>query len=182
MDAEGADAARVMMLDMYPQGSLSGADFQQAGPFEQAPFVDHAPFLQNHAVRGPFSNSPVWTSALRHRLLPGSRPDLFVAQKYALLKYRPWMRLSAGLHFAANTRVSQQELFFGHFKYNAAFRAKAEAEVARKQHFNNAEEYRKYLALVSEGREVVFDLAVSLRWDCCDAVLDRLADDQTRSR
>lgn len=175
MDAEGADTARVFMLDMYPQGPLSEADFVAEGPFQQAPFVDRAPFLRESGARGPFSNSATWTSALRHRLIPGSRPELFVAQKYALLKYRPWMTLSAGLHFVANTRVSRQELFFGHFKYNAAFHAKAQAEVARKQHFNDAEEYRKYLALVSEGRDVVFDPEVSVRWDACDAILERLA-------
>ena len=54
-------------------------------------------------------------------------------------------------------------------------RAKAETEVARQQHFNDAEEYRKYLALVSEGRDVVFDPEVSVRWDECAFVRDRLA-------
>ena len=173
-DAEGATAARVFMLDMYPQASLSKADFAKADPFEQAGFVDREPFGAVWGGRGPFADSPVWTSALRHRLIPGSRSDLFVAQKYALLKYMPWMRLSAGLHFVANLDVAQRELFFGHFKYNAAFRAKAQAEVGRKQHYNDAEEYRKYLALVSEGRDVVYDPAVSVRWHEAKFVRDRL--------
>ena len=174
LDAEGADTARIFMLDMYPQDTLSGADFKSSGPFEQAAYVDRAPFLAVSGARGPYSNSSIWTSALRHRLIPGSRSELFVAQKYALLKYRPWMRLSAGLHFVADCVPSRQELFFAHFKYNAAFRAKAETEVARQQHFNDAEEYRKYLALVSEGRDVVFDPEVSVRWDECAFVRDRL--------
>lgn len=172
-DAEGATAARVFMLDMYPQGPLSGADFAAAGPFAQAPFVDRAPFLAVSGARGPFSNEPIWTSALRHRLIPGSRAELFVAQKYALLKYQPWMQLSAGLHFVANANPSRRELVFAHFKYNAAFRAKARAEVARRQHFNDAEEYRHYLALLSEGREMVFDPEVSVRFDACDFVRAR---------
>jgi len=174
LDAEGADAARIFMLDMYPKGSLSEVDFKTSGPFDQAPYVDREPFLSVSSGRGPFSNSSTCTSGLRHRLIPGSRTDLFVAQKYALLKYQPWMRLSAGLHFVADCVPSQQELLFAHFKYNAAFRAKAEAEVARQQHFNNAEEYRKYLAVVSEGRDVVFDDAVSVRWDACDFVRARM--------
>lgn len=174
-EAEGADAARVFMLDMYPQGSLSGVDLKGAGPFEQAPMVDKEPFRIVPGARGPYSDNTVWTSALRHRLIPGSRAELFVAQKYALMKYRPWMRLSAGLHFVTDLRLARQELFFGHFKYNAAFREKAQAEVARQQHFNNAEEYRKYLALVSEGRDVVSDPQISVRWDACDFVTSRLA-------
>ena len=166
----GADAARVFMLDMYPQGPLSEADFSSGDPFAEAGFVEREPFLQTSGSLGPFSNAEVHTSALRHRLIPGQRAELFVAQKYALLKYRPWMRLSAGLHFIAGARPAPRDLLFGHFKYNAAFRAKAIAEVAREQHFNNAEEYRKYLALVSEGREVIHDPAHSVRWQDCGFV------------
>ena len=181
MEAEGADAARVFMLDMYPHGPLSDADFTTAPPFEQAAFVDAQPFLQVSGARGPYSNSPTWTSALRHRLMPGSRAELFVAQKYAMLRYQPWMRLSAGLHFVANARVARQEMIFAHFKYNAAFHARAQAEVARQQHFNNAEEYRKYLMLAAEGQTVLFDPAISVRWDACDFVRRRLgAHDQER--
>ncbi|MFN3955832.1 MAG: glycosyltransferase family 2 protein [Pararhodobacter sp.] len=162
-----ADAARVFMLDMYPQGSLAQADFASGAPFDEAGFVEREPFLRTSGSLGPFTDAEVHTSALRHRLIPGQRAELFVAQKLALLKYQPWMRLSAGLHFVAETRPAARDLLFGHFKYNAAFRARAIAEVAREQHFNNAEEYRKYLALVSEGREVIHDPAHSVPWRDC---------------
>ncbi|MFN4098216.1 MAG: glycosyltransferase family 2 protein [Pararhodobacter sp.] len=163
-DFAGADAARIFMLDMYPQGPLAAADFNEEGPFAQAGHVDRDPFLAVSGSRGPYSDAPVWTSALRHRLIPGSRAELFVAQKIALLKYRPWMRLSAGLHFVSDVRLARRELLFAHFKYNAQFRAKALAEVSRRQHFNNAEEYHKYLALIGEGRDVIHDPAVSVPW------------------
>ena len=133
-------------------------------PFAAAPYVDRTPFLTTALGRGPFSDSPTYTSATRHRLLPGSRPELFVAQKIALLRYRPWMRLTDGLHYVGETRLSPRALLFGHFKYTAAFRAKAVAEVARGQHFNNAEEYRKYLDLITEGRDQIHDPAVSVHW------------------
>lgn len=163
-DFAQADAARLFMLDMYPKGSLSDATFETGTPFEQAGFVDRIPFLTDSPMRGPFSDQPAWTSALRHRLIPGSTPNLFVAQKQALLRYRPWMRLSEGLHFVANTTLAPRELVFAHFKYNAAFRAKAQAEVDRGQHFNDAEEYRKYLALTSEGRDIIYDKDLSVLW------------------
>jgi hypothetical protein len=163
-DFADCDAAPIFMLDMYPQGKLSDTRFDTLTPFEAAPFTDRAPFLTTSLGRGPFSDSRTWTSATRHRLLPGSRAELFVAQKIALLRYRPWMRLSDGLHYVAETKLSPRALLFGHFKYNAAFRAKATSEVARGQHFNNAEEYRKYLDLIAEGRETLYDPAVSVRW------------------
>ena len=152
------------MLDMYPEGPLERATFESGDPFAEAGFCDAQPFLANTPARGPYSNSPTWTSALRHRLLPESQATLFVAQKLALLRYTPFMRLAAGLHFVNDARLAKRELIFGHFKYNAAFREKARTEVARKQHWGDAREYRKYLALASEGRSVIFDAGVSVPW------------------
>jgi len=163
-----ADAVRIFMLDMYPQGPLINATFASGDPFGEAGFSDVHPFRTDAPGAGPFSDAETFTSALRHRLIPGSRPELFVAQKLALLRYRPWMRLTAGLHYVGGVKPAARDLIFAHFKYNADFRRKAQAEVARGQHFNDAEEYRKYLALVSEGRDVIFDADLSVPWTDSD--------------
>ena len=173
-----ADAARIFMLDMYPRDRLENADFSSGDLFAEAGFADRVPFRTNTLALGPFSNMPTWTSALRHRLIPYSRPELFVAQKIALLRYRPWMRLSAGLHFVGDVTLAPQELLFAHFKYNAEFRRKAKVEVARGQHFNDAEEYRKYLALASEGRDVIYDPELSAPWHESAFVQARLTDQE----
>lgn len=159
-----ADAARILMLDLYPKGPLSGATLRSGDPFAETGWADRAPFLRQSPARGPFGDAETVTSGLRHRLIPGSRPELFVAQKMALLRYRPWMRFSAGLHYASGVRAAPGDLIFAHFKYTAAFRAKAEAEARRGQHFNDAEEYRRYLALLAEGRETIWDADVSVPW------------------
>jgi len=169
-DWKDVDAVRIYMLDMYPEGPLSETTFEKQDPFASAGFVDKEPFIPVPSSRGPYSNSPTVTSALRHRLIPRSRPDLFVAQKYALMRYMPWMRPSAGFHYVAEQRVAEQEMIFAHFKYTAQFRQKAVDEVARGQHFNDAEEYRKYLDLMSEGREVIFKPGLSVPWRDCDQV------------
>lgn len=158
------DAVRVKMLDLYPRGPLSGVTLASGDPFAETGWADRAPFRRDTPVRGPFSDGETLTSALRHRLIPGQRSELFTAQKVALLRYRPWMRLTAGLHHVGEVRLAPRDLTFAHFKYTAAFRAKAEAEVRRRQHFNDAEEYRAYLALMSEGRETIWDEAVSVPW------------------
>ncbi|WP_136444156.1 glycosyltransferase [Pacificoceanicola onchidii] len=169
-----AEAARIFMLDMYPQGPLEAVDFASGDPFAEAGFCDAQPFLTNTPARGPYSDNPTWTSALRHRLIPGSRATLFVAQKLALLKYHPFMRLSDGLHYVGDAKLAERELLFAHFKYNAAFREKAQTEVTRRQHFNDAEEYRKYLALASEGRSVIYDPDLSVPWADCAFAKARL--------
>jgi glycosyltransferase involved in cell wall biosynthesis len=173
-DFAQAEAARIFMLDMYPQGPLEKASFASGDPFAEAGFADRVPFLTRTPTWGPYTDRPCWTSALRHRLIPGSRPNLFVAQKLALLRYHPGMRLSAGLHFVGDARLSQRELIFAHFKYNADFRRKASAEVARGQHWGDAAEYRKYLALTSEGRSRVWEEGVSVPWFEAPFVAERL--------
>ena len=170
----GVDAARVFMLDMYPRGPLEQVDLKSGTPFEQAGYADALPLLEDRTYRGPYSDQRLWTSALRHRLLPGSDHGMFAAQKIALMRYQPWMQLSAGLHFVSPVRLSPQELFFGHFKYNADFHRKAAEEVARKQHFNDAAEYRRYLALAAEGRDVLYDKDLSMPWASVPFVAERL--------
>lgn len=172
-DADRSDAFRVFMLDIYPGGPLADADFKD-GPFARQGYTDRDPFLTVSTSRGPFSNQPTWTSAVRHRLIPGTRPELFVAQKIALLRYRPWHRLTEGLHYMSDMRLSERELIFGHMKYNADFRRRAVEETSRREHFNDAEEYRKYLDLASEGRDTVYDAAISVPWQDAEFVARRL--------
>ncbi|MEP4039193.1 glycosyltransferase family 2 protein [Pseudophaeobacter sp.] len=172
---QGVDAARIFMLDMYPKASLGEATFK-TNPFDEAGYTDREPFLADCTGQGSFSNMSTWTSSVRHRLIAGSRMDLFVAQKIALLKYQPWMRISAGYHFLADVQLSSRELIFGHFKYNADFYRKAQIEVSRRQHFNDAEEYQKYLALMSEGRDVIYEEGLSVPWHEAPFVKSRIED------
>ncbi|QBF34270.1 glycosyltransferase family 2 protein [Thalassococcus sp. S3] len=157
------DAQRLLMLDLYPQGPLSDMTLASGDPFSEAPFADRSPFLANSIARGPFSNADTFTSALRHRLMPGNRPEAFVVQKVALFRHRPWMRFSTSLHYAAGVRLAEETLVFGHFKYTAEFDAKAHREVARGQYWNNAEEYRQYLTR-GFGEGGLYDPAVSVPW------------------
>ncbi|MEP3847092.1 MAG: glycosyltransferase [Paracoccaceae bacterium] len=171
---KNADAARVFMLDMYPKEALNTADFKTGDLFAEAHYSDYQPFHNAGSASGPYSDQPGWVSALRHRLMPRSRPNLFSAQKLALLRYHPGLRLSEGMHFIGGARIAERELIFAHFKYNSAFLEKAQTEVARQQHFNNAEEYRRYLALEAEGRDVIYDPTVSVPWYSAPFVAARL--------
>lgn len=169
----GADAVRFFMFDLYPKGAMAAARFSRS-PFLDAGYVDRAPLRHDWQGRGPWSNCATVTSALRHRLMEEAgtpaRANLFVAQKYALLRYHPFLKLSTGLHYVTGAVVAPRDLGFAHFKYHAEFHAKAVAEAMRGQHFNNAEEYRSYLILQAEGRETFYDPAVSVRLSACAAV------------
>lgn len=162
----GAEAARVLMLDLYPPGPLAEADPGAPDPFAVMTQCDREPFVDGWS-HGPYGNDRTWTSALRHRLFPEARRDLFVAQKYALMRYRPWMRFGAGLHYMQGAQVAAQELVFGHFKYHAGFAARARSESRRGQHFNAAEEYRRYAALPGLDRVGLSDPGLSTEWRDC---------------
>jgi len=51
-----------------------------------------------------------------------------------------------------------------HFKYHADFARKVHEEVRRRQHFNDAEEYRRYQAMLAEAQPRLFDAAHAVRY------------------
>jgi hypothetical protein len=162
LEAGGHDAARLLMIDLYPRGTLREVDFAEADPAAAAGWMDRSPFVRWQLGGGLYSNGPTWLSALRHRLIPNSPPNAFTAQKIALLRWRPWIRLSEGLHYASGLRPAPHVLYFGHYKYHAGFRDKVVLEVQRKQHFDGASEYEHYLHMVAEPDATLFDAALSM--------------------
>jgi hypothetical protein len=91
-----------------------------------------------------------YLSALRHRLAAPSAPNAFTSQKTALVRWKPWMRFSQGLHDAANVKVFGERAYLAHFKYHAGFAQKVRTEVKRRQHFDSAAEYQRYAVMLAE--------------------------------
>jgi hypothetical protein len=164
IEGDGSSAVRVFMIDMYPFGDLSEADFAQQTPFAAASWFDKDPCRPWNLTRGSFGNAQSYVSALRHRLDTHAQPNAYTAQKIALFKYYPWVRLSAGVHDAANLKISPNPAAFAHFKYHAGFAAKANAEARRGQHFNNAYEYRRYAAMCAKGSSQFSESGVSTKY------------------
>jgi hypothetical protein len=165
IEAEGADAVRTDMIDMYPQGDLDEADFEQQPPFEAAPWFDNSAVVPWLLGDGLFSNITGSVSHLKHRSVPDAVPHEFVSQKIALVRYQPWIRFSEGIHYAANLNISKHPAWFAHFKYHAGFKKKVQQEIQRAQHFNNAAEYRRYAAMTAEGKGGFFKESVSVKYD-----------------
>lgn len=161
---QGWDALRILMLDLYPRGPLSQAQVSAQNPFATIGFADQVAFKQQHLDRGPFGDRTALRSGLRHRLLPDSAPNLFVSEKVALLRYRPWMRLSVSLHYAAGIQLAPEPLIFGHFKYTAQFHDKVARAIEEGQFFNNSAEYHRYAQLLTETGGQFFDPDFSVPW------------------
>lgn len=148
----GVDCVRVNMIDMYPYKEMSKADFTKYKPFEVANYFDENALRFLSLVNGKFSNTKNCVSNLRHRLDSGVDLKSFTSQKFALIKYKPWMQFSQGFHDAANINLAPNSMCFAHFKYHAAFENKVKEEIKRKQHYDGAKEYHRYLSLLAESQ------------------------------
>lgn len=176
VEQKGFDAVSLYMVDMYPKGSLAAANLDQQNPFECCPYFDKEPLIPRGCASGVFSNDRrVVGSQLRHRLIEGSKASEYTAQKYALLKFRPWMHLSEGLHDVSDIVPDEQHLAFAHFKYHAAFQEKVRLEVSRGQHYDNAKEYKKYQLLLKEQAGDFYSDSLSEKYRGSVAFIEHLS-------
>ena len=150
VEEDGYDCVGVNMVDMYPRGDLTAADFKKTPPFECAPYFDREATNSYVISGGVYSNHTSKVSGLRHRLNPDAPADAYTSQKYPLIKYKPWMMFSEGLHDARGVKPGPNPIQFAHFKYHAGFKEKSLIEIERGQHYDNAIEYRQYLSLLAE--------------------------------
>jgi hypothetical protein len=164
VDEDGYDCVRTDMVDMYPCGDLKMADFKEGKPFELAPYFDRDPIRRYNFSSGIYSNHTSSVSNLRHRLDVKAAPYNYTSQKYALVKYKPWMKFSEGLHDSDGVKVADKPVFFAHFKYHSGFKEKSLIEIERGQHYNNAIEYRQYLSLLAETEGDFFSETRSIKY------------------
>jgi len=176
IEEDGADCMRTDMIDMYPYGDLMDADFLTQPPFSIANWFDRSPLQEWRLGSGGFSSGINLSSSLHHRINTNSEPNAFASQKYALIKYKPWMRFSQGLHSAAGVNVAKQHAWFAHFKYHAGFKVKIKTEIRRAQYYDNAKEYRHYAEMLAETKNCFGKDGVSKKYIsskdfvacCCD--------------
>jgi hypothetical protein len=93
-----------------------------------APCFDRQPLVRWKLGAGNYSNGPTYLSALRHRLIPDSAPNLYTSQKDRGFPICALGSAFPGLHYASNLRVSPQPVVFAHFKYHAGFQRKVQEE------------------------------------------------------
>ena len=165
IEGGGYDCVRTDKIDMFPAGDLVAADFNKMKPFDCAAYYDRNPICRYNFSSGIYSNHTSNVSSLRHRLDPAAEPYAYSSQKYALIKYKPWMMFSEGLHDATGITVSDEITYFAHFKYHKGFKEKSLIEVERGQHYAGAAEYKRYLSLLVEMEGQFYDKAHSVMFD-----------------
>ena len=106
---------------------------------------------------------PVYTNLLRQRLSNEFNFNIFACQKGYIFNNKFGLSFSHGLH-DVNGTYQDYNLYLAHFKFINDFQEKIQTEVKRKEHWNNAQEYKiysdnieKYLNLYSEKFSMKFD-------------------------
>ena len=74
--------------------------------------------------------------------------------KVCLLKYRSSMQLHEGMHALGGAAFSEAQGAVLHFKYLADFGARAQTEAMRREHWQEALEYRRYAEVFAGDAEL----------------------------
>ncbi|QER41307.1 glycosyltransferase family 2 protein [Thermodesulfobacterium sp. TA1] len=166
MEEGGYECLRADLIEFYPK-KLEDADFEKFAPFDVCKYYDKEPFIFTF-YGGSFDTKVSTVSSLRYRLASDvANLHDFTASKFPLFKYKPWIRLSEGIHFIGGVpsyKILEFKAVLAHFKFNNKFPEKVKTEVIRKQHFEEAREYKKYLIALSKGEDILYDPDVSVEY------------------
>jgi hypothetical protein len=169
LDEESVNTVHCVLLDMYPDMPLSQVRYQKGtNPLSIAPWFDNVSYEGDFDVPEYMEE---W--ALQYRgpklVRGGMRQRVFgvfpVLSKFPLVKFNKKMCLSPGTHFIQGARVSQIRGGLLHFKYLDDFYDSVKREVERRQHYNNAIEYRGYLEKVKREENFALLCGHSIKYE-----------------
>lgn len=153
LDATSSNAVHAILLDLYPDGPLSRADYRRGDDyFRREWFFDAFESLTTRPRHFQFG------MGLDYRFFGGVRQRLFgigvCCSKFPLLRYEVGMYLNDGHHYLERGRFAELRAVVCHFKYLQDFDAHAREEVSRGQHIGAGAEYQAYAeTLAKKGDE-----------------------------
>ena len=170
LDKESFNALDCLLLDMYPDRGLSKIKYiQGTDPLQIASWFDFDKASYTGFGAGQWY-SHEWNILHQGpvRFSGGMRKRVFGVQacvsKVPLVKFRNSIALSAGAHLIQGARVADLRGALLHFKFLDDFTANVQREVGREQHWNYAEEYKGYSAVLSLERDLNFMSPISTKF------------------
>ncbi len=155
LENERKNAIKIMLLDMYADGFPSIDRLEPL--WEVFPYFDR----DSHYLTD-LCGKPAIFGGMRKRIF---NTDVCL-QKVPLIKYSTWLKPKLGIHRVLNARLSQIEGVLLHFKFDSLFAKKAKEESQRKEHWNEAAEYKQYLErLDKEDNFTIYDPMYSVRYE-----------------
>lgn len=133
LDSQGATALHSFLLDMYSDRPLNETHYTPGHDF-----IKTCPYFEvGHRVMREDGN---WEGGVRNRVFGASN----ILSKHNLVKHVTGSRIGGGTHLIEGARFTQMTGVTLHFKYFHDFAESARIEVERKEHWNDAWQYKRY--------------------------------------
>jgi hypothetical protein len=84
--------------------------------------------------------------------------------KVPLVRWKPGMQFVSSTHYLSDTKLAPILATLLHFKFLSDFHERAQTEVARGEHYENAREYRVYLQMCRENESATLMCEQSLKF------------------
>lgn len=164
LDSIGVEAVPCLLLDMYPAVTIRDAMHDPALPLlETCNYFDRAPYQMRRTNHCPY-----------FEIFGGVRERMFVQNqvqfhppsisKVPLVRWKPGMQFLSSTHNLSDTKLAPIFATLLHFKFLSDFHERAQTEVARGEHYENAREYRVYLQMCRENESATLLCDRSLKF------------------
>jgi hypothetical protein len=172
---EGYNIMDFFLLDMYPDRPLAATSYKKGdGLISAAPYFDTGPYYTEETLC-PGILGGIKKSGSRflksRRMYGGMRKRVFGIEaclsKFPLFKFERSMSFASGMHLPKGAHLAFAKDLCGallHFKFLNDFPARAAEEVARKEHWRGAAEYRAYVKAMDRDPHINFYHPRSVRF------------------
>jgi hypothetical protein len=141
LEAERSTALMCLLLDLYGKEPISQTEIiPNQSPMDTCCYFDTDSIISVRPHYDQTSERMMRLGGMRLRLF-GIKPNL---DKVSLFFYNKGVQIYPGMHRLSGVRYSRAEGVILHPKYSADFVSRVSNEVARKEHWNSAVEYRAY--------------------------------------
>lgn len=143
LDSRNEEGVESFMLDMYSQGPISDARYDAGRPFlEVCPFFDSDSY--EYPQHDLYTRVPVLGGPRKRLFWGAGAPRSPFLGKIPLVKWRQGLSFEASTHVIRGVRLAELTGVLLHFKFFADFEMRAHSEATRKEHWDQAHQYKTY--------------------------------------
>jgi hypothetical protein len=169
LDSQSSSAFASLLLDMYSDKPFSETHYAAGSdPLTVCPYFDPDTIIPVGRWPPMVGGRQMHAGGMRKRLF-GLDVNL---DKICLVKYRSSMQLHEGMHALGGASISQAQGAVLHFKYLFGFAEKAQLEAMRREHWQDAVEYRRYAAVLGANPELTALTSASVAFRGSDDLIE----------
>jgi len=157
-------------VDMYPKGPIASAHVPVGeSPLQHAPYFDG---LGCYEIKGGHEDTWVRGGPRLRAFNPGNFEEAPALNKTALVKWHQRFAYYLSTHVAypqflnhAHTKYHEPTGALLHFKFVSSFREKVHYAIKQKNHYNDSNEYKKYLASLEKSESYSLYSPISRKYE-----------------